>query len=278
MKLVVLMYLKTKYLQKIQKVIELSNIVSELYATEKHGRLALLSYNRNDARNYHTQSDSLVQAIQTFKKNNIQDDLLRNKLDTIIELINQKTLTFNQVLEVQSKYAQSNIYDNARTEIQEIQSTLKENTVEIDTVADKLNWWDKLTTKRAEQQEKRLKLENEKVIAQQKRYLDSLNKATETVLSKAKKNESKLLKQYYEKEEQLIKRNQVLTVELREILIEVEKIILQKSAIKYETSKKTIDNVSNNIAKIGIIIAIVAMVFGFIILIDLNKSVKNKKN
>lgn len=268
---------KDEILTENRKVIELSTIVSELYATENTGRLALLSYNKSDVRNYRLQSDSLISSIQLFKQNNIKDDVLHQKLDTIVELIHQKTNTFNQVLEVQSKYAQSNIYDNAKSDLQVIQSSIKGNTIEIDTVADKLSFWERLKTKRDIQQEKRLKQENEKIVAEQKKYLDSLNKATEVVLSKAQQTENKLLKEYYAKEEQLIKRNQILTVELREILLEVEKIILQNSSTKYENSKSMIDQVSNNIAKVGIIISLVALVFGFIILIDLNKSVRNKQ-
>src|SRR5690606_3201513 len=217
--------------------------------------------------NYRTQTNLLIKSIEDFKENNVQDSLLQDKLNSIIELINQKNKTFQQVLEVQSKYVESNIYDNARSEIQEIQSSLKDRTVEIDTIADKLSLIERVLTRRNTQQEKRLKLENERVVAQQKQYLDSLNKATEIVLTNAQKTENKLLKQFYEKEEQLIKRNQILTNELREILIEVENIILKNSSVKYENSKNTIDTVSSNIAKMGIIIAIVALIFGFIILI-----------
>ena len=260
------------------KVIQLSGIISDLYATENIGRLALLSYNKSDAKEYHSQSDSLIKKIESFKENELeQDDYLKNKLDTIIDLINLKTLTFDQVLDVQSKYARFNVYENAKSEINEIQSTIKENTVEIDTVADKLDWWGKLTTNRAKQQQKRLQLENEKVVAQQKNYLDSLNKATETVLLNARNTQSKLLRDSYVKEKLLIKRNQTLTNELREILIEVEKIILKNSALKYEESKGKIDDVSQNIANIGIVISIIALIFGFIILRDLNKSVRNKQ-
>ena len=268
---------KDDILTENTKVIDLSNIVSDLYATENTGRLALLSYNSKDVKNYRLQTDSLIKSIQSFKQNSINDDILRYKLDTIVELIHLKTLTFNQVLDVQSKYTQFNIFDNARSEIQEIQSSIKDNTIEIDTIADKLNMIEKIFTARTKQQERRLKLENERVVAEQKKYLDSLNKVTEKVLTKAKNTESKLLRQYYIKEEQLIKRNQLLTVELREILLEVEKIILQNSSLKYENSKSIIDDVSSNIAKVGIVIAIVAMIFGFIILIDLNKSVRNKQ-
>lgn len=268
---------KDEILTENIKVIELSAIISDLYATENAGRLALLSYNTKDVNNYRTQTNLLIKSIEDFKENNVQDSLLQDKLNSIIELINQKNKTFQQVLEVQSKYVESNIYDNARSEIQEIQSSLKDRTVEIDTIADKLSLIERVLTRRNTQQEKRLKLENERVVAQQKQYLDSLNKATEIVLTNAQKTENKLLKQFYEKEEQLIKRNQILTNELREILIEVENIILKNSSVKYENSKNTIDTVSSNIAKMGIIIAIVALIFGFIILIDLNKSVRNKQ-
>ncbi len=108
------------------KVIQLSGIISDLYATENIGRLALLSYNKSDAKEYHSQSDSLIKKIESFKENELeQDDYLKNKLDTIINLINLKTLTFDQVLDVQSNYAQFNLYENTKSEIQEIQSNVQ---------------------------------------------------------------------------------------------------------------------------------------------------------
>lgn len=263
------------------KVIQLSGIISDLYATENIGRLALLSYNKSDAKEYHSQSDSLIKKIESFKENELrQDDYLKNKLDTIIDLINLKTLTFDQVLDVQSNYAQFNLYENTKSEIQEIQSNVQENTAEIDTTVQRMSVIEKITTKRTtlqKQQKERLQRENEKVVAQQKKYLDSLNKATETVLLNARNTQSKLLRDSYVKEKLLIKRNQTLTNELREILIEVEKIILKNSALKYEESKGKIDDVSQNIANIGIVISIIALIFGFIILRDLNKSVRNKR-
>src|SRR5690554_2283243 len=127
---------KDEILTENIKVIELSAIISDLYATENAGRLALLSYNTKDVNNYRTQTNLLIKSIEDFKENNVQDSLLQDKLNSIIELINQKNKTFQQVLEVQSKYVESNIYDNARSEIQEIQSSLKDRTVEIDTIAD----------------------------------------------------------------------------------------------------------------------------------------------
>lgn len=269
---------KEDILTENTKVIQLSAIVSDLYATENIGRLALLSYNKSDAKEYHTLSDSLIKKIESFKENELdQDGYLKNKLDTIIDLINLKTLTFDQVLDVQSNYAQFNLYENTKSEIKEIQSNVQENTVKIDTVADKLKWYEKLTTNREKQQQERLQKENQKVVAQQKKYLDSLNKATETVLLNARNTQSRLLRNSYAKEKLLIKRNQTLTNELREILIEVERIILKNAALKHEKSKGKIDDVSQNIANIGIIIAIIALIFGFIILRDLNKSVRNKR-
>src|SRR5690606_22449888 len=175
---------KEDILTENTKVIQLSGIISDLYATENIGRLALLSYNKSDAKEYHTQSDSLIKKIESFKENELeQDDYLKNKLDTIIDLINLKTLTFDQVLNVQSNYAQFNLYENTKSEIQEIQETIKGNTVEIDTTVQKMSLSEKYFTKRTtqqKQQKERLQKENEKVVAQQKKYLDSLNKATET--------------------------------------------------------------------------------------------------
>ncbi|UUV20561.1 hybrid sensor histidine kinase/response regulator [Paenimyroides aestuarii] len=271
---------KDDILSENTKVIQLGTIVSDLYATENTGRLALLSYSKTDAAKYHTQLDSLIQNIEIFKQNNVQDESLHQKLDTIIDLINLKSLTFDQVLDVQSKYAQFNVYENAKSEIKQIQKLKEEQTIKIDTTVERPNFWSRLKN-RFKDNEKVIKEvlveENDKLAQQQIEHQRKINAATESVLDKAKKEENKLLKQYYLKEELLIKRNKKLTEELREILNQVEKIIIQNSSINYESSKEKIDAVSNNIAKIGIVISIVALVFGFIILIDLNKSARNKQ-
>jgi len=262
------------------KVIQLGNIVSDLYATENSGRLALLSYDRREARNYHVQLDSLVYKIEQLKTNNIEDENLKKKLDTIVDLIKLKSLTFDQVLEVQSKYTNFDIYTEAQSKIKEIQKSGQNTTIAIDTTVERSNFLQRVIKSfRNDEEVKKEKLlnENNKIARQQKTIQDSLSRATESVLSSAKKNELKLLKKYYEKEELLIDRNKELSAQLRNILAEVEKIILETSNNKYELSKNVIDKVSNNIAKIGIAISIIALFFGMIILRDLNKSARNKQ-
>lgn len=257
------------------KVIQLSNAISDLYATENTSRLALLSYKPKDAQKYHQQLDSLIVKINQLKKDNLQNEALQNKVDTIIDLIQLKRLTFDQVRDVQQKYQKSEAYVHAQTEIKKIQASDK--TIAIDTIVEKVGLWEKITTKRESQQKQRLKEENEKIVSRQKSYLDSIKKATENVLTKARKKEDKLLQDYYRKEALLINRNQELSKQLGTLLSEIEKIILQNSAENYEASKKIVDDVSDNIAKLGIIISIIALFFGLIVLRDLNKSSRYKR-
>ena len=72
---------KDEILTENIKVIELSAIISDLYATENAGRLALLSYNTKDVNNYRTQTNLLIKSIEDFKENNVQDSLLQDKLN-----------------------------------------------------------------------------------------------------------------------------------------------------------------------------------------------------
>lgn len=257
------------------KVILLSSLISDLYTVENSGRLALVSHSAKDVKQYHQQLDSLIGTINYLKANSIQDEILKNKLDTIIDLIQLKRLTFDQVRDVQQKYQQSDVFIQAQTEIKRIQTS--DNAIAIDTVVEKVGWLEKIVTKREIQQKQRLQEENQKIIAKQKEYLDSLNKATESILTEARKVDNKLLRDYYQKEALFIKRNKELSQQLETLLLEVEKIILKNSDITYQTSKAIVDNVSNNIAKAGIIISVIALIFGFVILRDLNKSSRYKK-
>ncbi len=275
---------KDDLLTENTKLIALGNIVSDLYSTENSGRLALLSYDKNAAKLYHNQLDSLISRIDSLKINTIENVTLQNKLDTIINIINLKSLTFDQVLEVQSKYINFDLYSETQSRLKEIQNTRTTQKIAIDTVVEKTTFLSRikesLTNKDDEKKEK-LANQNAKIIQQQeeiqKENQQKINEATENIFSAAKKNELKLLKRYYDKEALLIKRNQELSNQLRDILTEVEKIVLETSNTKYQLSKNMVDNVSNNIAKIGIVIAVIALIFGFIILRDLNRSALNKQ-
>lgn len=266
------------------KVIQLGNIMSDLYETENSGRMALLSYNKLDAKNYHQQLDSLIINIESLKNNTIQNDNLKLKLDTIIQIIDLKSLTFDQVLDVQAKYTNFDIYNEAKSQIQAIHKETNQHTVKIDTVVEKSSWFGKLKRRFQDSDEllkQKLILENNKIIEQQKenqeKNQEKISNATENIFTKAKKEEVKLLRNYYKKEEQLIQRNKELSFQLRNILAEVEKIILDNSNSKYELSKGVIDKVSSNIAIVGIITSAIALLFGLIILRDLNKSARNKQ-
>lgn len=275
---------KDDILTENTKLIALGTIVSDLYAAENSGRLALLSYNKNAATLYHRQLDSLVGRISTLRTNTIENVHLKNKLDTIIDIIHLKSLTFDQVLDVQSKYTNFDMYAQTQSQIKEIQNSGQTPTISIDTVVEKTNLWDRVkgSIKNKDQEKKASILnQNTKIAQQQEQILKEnqqrINEATESVFSTAKKNELKLLRDYYNKEALLVKRNQELSSRLRDILAEVEKIVVQSSTNKYELSKNVIENVSNNIAKIGVLISIIALIFGFIILRDLNKSALNKQ-
>lgn len=275
---------KDDILAENTKVIDLGNIVSDLYAAENSGRLALLSYDKKAAKLYHNQLDSLVVRIDSLKANNIENVILKSKLDTVIDFIKLKSLTFDQVLDVQAKYANFDIYNEAQARIKEIQKTGEAPKVAIDTIVEKTNWWGRFKesfTNKDEEKKENIVNQNSKIVQQQeeiqKENQQKISEATENIFTSAKKNELRLLKNYYAKEEQLIERNKELSIRLRDILSEVEKIILETSNTKYEASKNAIDKVSNNIAKVGIIISVIALIFGFIILRDFNKSARNKQ-
>lgn len=275
---------KDDLLTENTKVIELGTIVSDLYAAENSGRLALLSYDKKAVKLYHNQLDSLVARIEILKENNIQNENLKNKLDTITSIINLKSLTFDQVLQVQSKYINFDIYSETKSRIKEVQNSGETQKIVIDTVVKETTFFGRIkeSFKNKDQERKeRIARQNAKIIEQQeaiqKENQQKINQATENIFLAAKKNESKLLKRYYDKEALLIKRNQELSNRLRDLLSEVEKIVIATSNTKYESSKNVIDKVSNNIAKVGIIISVIALFFGFIILRDLNKSALNKQ-
>ena len=278
---------KDDLLTENTKIIELGNIVSDLYATENSGRLALLSYDKKTAKVYHDQLDSLILRINVLKTDNVQNETLKNKLDTITSIINLKSLTFDQVLDVQSKYINFDLYSETQSRLKEVQNSSETQKIAIDTVVEQSSWWGKVKNKFKDNEvvlQEKLIQENNRIAQQQEiikkenqENQQKINEATENIFSAAKKNELKLLKRYYDKEALLIKRNQELSNRLRDLLAEVEKIVVESSNTKYEISKSVIDKVSNNIAKIGIIISVIALFFGFIILRDLNKSALNKQ-
>src|SRR5690606_14552759 len=137
---------KDEVLVENTKIIQLSNVISELYATENYSRLALLSYNKKAAKKYHDQLDSLVIKIDLLKSTNIQNEALQQKVDTIIDLIQLKRLTFDQVRDVQQKFQNSDVFLKAQTQIKKIQTS--EKTIAIDTIVEKRSFTERLMTNR----------------------------------------------------------------------------------------------------------------------------------
>lgn len=259
------------------KVIQLGNIMSDLYAAENTGRMALLSYEDKYAVQYHKQLDTLLLDIKELKDNNIKNKQILLKLDSISEIITLKNQIFNKVLTVREQYSKYNIYTEAQQKLKDVQTKPSQDAIKVDTTVTKIKFLDRFFSSRVKKhQEERLKEENEKIQKQQKQFQQKITKQTEGILKTAQKKEYKYFKEYQEKESLLIQKNKELSQQLRKVLVQVEKILIDNSNSKYDLNKKVIDKVSYNIAIVGILTSVVALFFGFIILRDLNKSTRNK--
>ena len=259
------------------KVIQLGNIMSDLYAAENTGRMALLSYEDKYAVQYHKQLDTLLLDIKELKDNNIKNKQILLKLDSISEIITLKNQIFNKVLTVREQYSKYNIYTEAQQKLKDVQTKQSQDAIKVDTTVTKIKFLDRFFSSRVKKhQEERLKEENEKIQKQQKQFQQKITKQTEGILKTAQKKEYKYFKEYQEKESLLIQKNKELSQQLRKVLVQVEKILIDNSNSKYDLNKKVIDKVSYNIAIVGILTSVVALFFGFIILRDLNKSTRNK--
>jgi len=250
-----------------QQIIQISNAIANLYASEAVGRTSILTGSSTDYAEYNRLLDSVNAEIEGIK--DIRDATQLAKLDTIQGLLQKKRNSVNEIIQFRNFYNKESTFDRAVKGIYNAKDSLYREIKPVK-FSRKTQFTDFLEAALTEKQLDslgRLQLSN-----------DSLAMAFEGVLTKLIIKDNKLKYQLFKKEQKMLDENRIISDQLRIVLSSLEKQILQKSYAKINESKLAIDNIIQTIAWVGALTFCLLIIFAYIIIRDLtiNQNYRNQ--
>lgn len=241
-----------------QKIIQISNAIASLYASESAGRNSILTGSRADYNEYNKLLDSVKLEIEAIKSEADKTQLA--KLDTIQYLLQKKKNSINEIIKFQNYVDERATFKRAVRKIYFTKDSLvkKIKPVKFSGRQQYRAFLNEVLTKKQLDSLSRLPLSN-----------DSLTMAFEDVLTKLLIKDSKLHYELFEKEQKLLDENRLISDQLRTVLSSLEKQILQKSYAKINESRLAIDGTIQTIAWVGAITFCLLILFAYIIIRDL---------
>lgn len=273
---------REELLRENDVIFAIGNTINTIYGTESVGRIALITTSNKDINRYKNQLDSVKKQINDFK-DLIDNELIIQKIDTIQILLSDKEKNFNEIVYLKKKYINSNNFNQAfekfRNEKKKLDSYADVNIENVQ--SEKKSLFQRIFNSTDEEEEKKKLekvIENRKKIEEQHQLKrDSLANQAEQIFNEAIQKESKLQNQFIEKEERLFIENKYLTEEIKLLLAQIEQNVINNSTEKIRISKEKIDKTTTDVIYAGAISILLALILGFIVIRDLNRSHRYKK-
>lgn len=246
-----------------KKIIQISNAIANLYASESVGRTSILTGSIKDLKAYNSLIDSVNSEIETIKISAETDQL--SKYDSIQFLLKKKKKSITEIIRFRNLYNQKTTFDRAIGKIYHVKDSLVKNVKPIQFKNDTQirQFLTEVLSPKQLDSLSRLPVSN-----------DSLTFAFEKILTDLLIKDNQLKSEGYKREQKLLDENRVISDQLRIILTSIEKEILQKSYVKINESKIAIENTTQTIAWIGAVTLFLLIIFSSIIIRDLSKSQK----
>ncbi|HMI06621.1 MAG TPA: ATP-binding protein [Flavobacterium sp.] len=249
-----------------KKIIQISNAIAVLYASETVGRNSILTGSSKDYDEYNKILDSVNIQIEEIKTQS--DPVQLGKLDTIQDLLKRKRNSINEIILFRNYYDQKNTFDRAVGQIYKVKDSLNKRVkpIQFKSNTQMRQFLNNVLTKKQMDSLSRLPVSNEQ-----------LTSGIEKMLTQVIIRDNKMKYELFRKEQKLQDENRIISDQLRIVLSSLEKEILQKSYAKINKSKATINNTIKIIAWVGAITFLLLIIFGGIIIRDLTISQNYRK-
>jgi signal transduction histidine kinase/DNA-binding response OmpR family regulator len=249
-----------------KKIIQISNAIANLYASEAVGRSAILTGSEKEFRRYNLLIDSVQVEIEDIKKQVEENQI--PKFDSIQFLLNRKKNSITEIIAYRKKYGQGNTFTQAIEGVYTTKDSIW-NKVKPVKITKRHEWQttvNSLLTPRLKDSLSKLQVSN-----------DSLAMAFDKVISNLLIKDNKLKYILYRKEQKLLDENRIISDQLRVVLASVENDIFKKSYATINESQATVDKTIRTIAWIGAITLLLLIFFAWIIIRDLSTNQNYRK-
>lgn len=257
---------ETQMSQQNNRVFLVSSTINNIFNAESYARNAILTTATKDVNNYYQKLDTIVYQINLLQED-IQDKVMLEKLSTVEELLLKKKTTFQELLQARRAIEDQSNYSAAFSEIYDIRQEIEKNIEPIVVQTgekEKRSAWARL-----------FKGDNTDTITTTVTYpsiADSLIASMQKIILSTQEKIRNQQRNLHQRELQLIQHNKIITDQLNDILLGVEKNIIALSYQKINESKNHISSASTNIAYIGGSALLVIIILGFIIIKDINQN------
>lgn len=248
-----------------QKIIKISNTITNLYASEALARTSVLTLADKDFNKYSALIDSIDHEINNIKKT-VEDNQLA-KFDSIQMLLQRKRKSIVEIIIYRTKHKDFNSFSQAIEGVFSTKDSIVDNTKPVK-LTKRHQWRNTIEELLTEAQRDSLS----KIIS-----IDSFAMAYEKVLVDLSKKDFKAKHILFRQELRLQDENNIISDQLRAILKSVENEFFQNSYVKFKESQSGMRKTIENIAWIGALALLILIIFAWIIIRDLTINQNHRK-
>ncbi|RZK09653.1 MAG: response regulator, partial [Flavobacterium sp.] len=262
---------ENKLASENNKILKVSNLLSNMYKTESFSRITIQSNSEKDFQNYLTQTNSLKSEIDSLK-NLINNEYQITLLDSVKMLLSQKTANIKQLQTIKNQSNDDDAVQKAINKITYMEGTLRKlnlNDFFKDTSSLK-EYEKKVYSDFVDYMNQNIPSDNTNTLSQ--KVLDSMLIASKAALSDVVRRTSKKQESLTIQENELLQNELSISEQLRKILSIIEREIIintTKSNVEKEAALNKTNEVVTIAAGVGFVLTIF---FSILILSDFSKT------
>lgn len=262
---------ENKLASENNKILKVSNLLSNMYKTESFSRITIQSNSESDFQKYLNQTDSLKSEIDSLK-NLINNEYQITLLDSVKMLLSQKTANIKQLQTIKNQSNDDEAVQKAINKITYMEGTLRKlnlNDFFKDTSSLK-EYEKKVYSDFVDYMNQNIPSDNTNTLSQ--KVLDSMLIASKAALSDVVRRTSKKQESLNIQENELLQNELSISEQLRKILSIIEREIIintTKSNVEKEAALNKTNEVVTIAAGVGFVLTIF---FSILILNDFSKT------
>ncbi|MFY0481766.1 hybrid sensor histidine kinase/response regulator [Flavobacterium sp. PLA-1-15] len=267
---------ENKLASENNKILKVSNLLSNMYKTESFSRITIQSNSEADFQNYIHQTNSLkseIDSLKTLINNNYQITLL----DSVKMLLSQKTANIRQLQTIKNQSNDDDAVKKAINKISYMESTLRKlNLNDFFKDPSSLNDYDKkVYSDFVDYMNQNIPNDSTNTLSQ--KALDSMLIASKAALSDVVRRTSKKQESLTIQENELLQNELSISEQLRKVLSIIEREIIINTT-KGNAEKEAALNKTNQVVTIAAGVGLVlTLFFSILILNDFSKTQSYKE-
>ncbi|WP_025664456.1 hybrid sensor histidine kinase/response regulator [Aquimarina megaterium] len=253
--------------QNNEKLFLVGETITGLYEAESLTRNIIQTSDVKKFITYKAKIDTILKTINQVSE--ISDDTLQTrKIDSIKHLIDSKNKNLEELIKVYEQRKQKGLYETAIDELEKVNKSFGGYT-KYDI---RFKKYDPRTRRALINILELTKQDNAKRLTNQ--TVDSLATSVKQVLAELEQKDRKYRREITLKENNLLKKDQIITKQLRDLLASIERNERNEYFARLEASNQVLNNTADIIVVIAAISLLIAIIFLFLITKDVSKSQK----